>query len=86
MLLLPDYSVTFHESVREADVYIVATAGGQETSSNTALMECVAFPLCCQAVEHGSGCTTDPSSFSDRLCIMAHTLRIASARRITAVL
>ncbi|BGP28006.1 hypothetical protein JCM10295v2_006993 [Rhodotorula toruloides] len=54
-----ELSVTFHESVREADVYIVATAGGMETSSNTALME---------------------------LCIMAHTLRIASARRITAVL
>ncbi|GAA5997570.1 ribose-phosphate diphosphokinase [Rhodotorula paludigena] len=53
-----ELSVTFHESVREADVYIVATASGDETSTNGALME---------------------------LCIMAHTLRIASARRITAV-
>lgn len=53
-----ELSVTFHESVREADVYIVATASGDETGTNGALME---------------------------LCIMAHTLRIASARRITAV-
>ncbi|GAA5902204.1 ribose-phosphate diphosphokinase [Sporobolomyces salmoneus] len=53
-----ELSVTFHESVREADVYIVATASGDETGTNGALME---------------------------LCIMAHTLRIASAKRITAV-
>ncbi|GAA5836316.1 hypothetical protein JCM11251_001461 [Rhodosporidiobolus azoricus] len=53
-----ELSVTFHESVREADVYIVATASSDETPTNGALME---------------------------LCIMAHTLRIASARRITAV-
>ncbi|GAA6041422.1 hypothetical protein JCM8097_005243 [Rhodosporidiobolus ruineniae] len=53
-----ELSVTFHESVREADVYIVATASSEETPTNGALME---------------------------LCIMAHTLRIASARRITAV-
>ncbi|SGY82924.1 BQ5605_C009g05604 [Microbotryum silenes-dioicae] len=53
-----ELSVTFHESVREADVYIVATASSDETGTNGALME---------------------------LCIMAHTLRIASARRITAV-
>ncbi|GAA5876441.1 hypothetical protein JCM8547_002127 [Rhodosporidiobolus lusitaniae] len=53
-----ELSVTFHESVREADVYIVATASSEETTTNGALME---------------------------LCIMAHTLRIASARRITAV-
>ncbi|KAM0749406.1 ribose-phosphate pyrophosphokinase [Meredithblackwellia eburnea MCA 4105] len=53
-----EVSVTFHESVREADVYIVATASSMETSTNGSLME---------------------------LCIMAHTLRIASARRITAV-
>ncbi|BGP20630.1 hypothetical protein JCM10213v2_008793 [Rhodosporidiobolus nylandii] len=53
-----ELSVTFHESVREADVYIVATASGDETPTNGAFME---------------------------LCIMAHTLRIASARRITAV-
>ncbi|GAA6020706.1 hypothetical protein JCM10207_001992 [Rhodosporidiobolus poonsookiae] len=53
-----ELSVTFHESVREADVYIVATASGDESPTNGALME---------------------------LCIMAHTLRIASARRITAV-
>ncbi|GAA5977186.1 hypothetical protein JCM11641_003870 [Rhodosporidiobolus odoratus] len=53
-----ELSVTFHESVREADVYIIATASSEETTTNGALME---------------------------LCIMAHTLRIASARRITAV-
>ncbi|KAL8279748.1 hypothetical protein RQP46_007843 [Phenoliferia psychrophenolica] len=53
-----ELSVTFHESVREADVYIVATASSEETGTNGSLME---------------------------LCIMAHTLRIASARRITAV-
>ncbi|GAA5954132.1 hypothetical protein JCM8115_003319 [Rhodotorula mucilaginosa] len=53
-----ELSVAFHESVREADVYIVATASSPETATNGALME---------------------------LCIMAHTLRIASARRITAV-
>ncbi|KAK4056351.1 hypothetical protein OIO90_002494 [Microbotryomycetes sp. JL221] len=54
-----ELSVTFHESVRESDVYIVATASSDETPTNGALME---------------------------LCIMAHTLRIASARRITAVI
>ncbi|GAA5876199.1 hypothetical protein JCM3774_002323 [Rhodotorula dairenensis] len=53
-----ELSVAFHESVREADVYIVATASSPDTATNGALME---------------------------LCIMAHTLRIASARRITAV-
>ena len=36
-------SVTFHESVREADVYIVATASSEETGTNGALMECVTF-------------------------------------------
>lgn len=41
-------SVTFHESVREADVYIVATASGDETSTNGALMECVCFLYQCQ--------------------------------------
>ncbi|KAM0789833.1 hypothetical protein ACM66B_006680 [Microbotryomycetes sp. NB124-2] len=54
-----ELSVAFHESVRESDVYIVATASSDETPTNGALME---------------------------LCIMAHTLRIASARRITAVI
>ncbi|KAI5479475.1 hypothetical protein MNV49_003416 [Pseudohyphozyma bogoriensis] len=54
-----EVSVNFHESVRESDVYIVATASSDETGTNGALME---------------------------LCIMAHTLRIASARRITAVI
>ncbi|GAA5998972.1 hypothetical protein JCM5350_004631, partial [Sporobolomyces pararoseus] len=33
-----ELSVTFHESVREADVYIVATASGDETGTNGALM------------------------------------------------
>ncbi|CEQ41053.1 SPOSA6832_02738, partial [Sporobolomyces salmonicolor] len=34
-----ELSVTFHESVREADVYIVATASGDETGTNGALMD-----------------------------------------------
>lgn len=53
----------FHESVREADVYIVATASSAETGTNGALMECGAsflllsrrvadfFP---QALHHGA--------------------------------
>jgi ribose-phosphate pyrophosphokinase len=38
--------VTFHESVRESDVYIVATASSEETTTNGALMECVLSFLC----------------------------------------
>ncbi|SCV74719.1 BQ2448_7748 [Microbotryum intermedium] len=34
-----ELSVTFHESVREADVYIVATASSDETGTNGALMD-----------------------------------------------
>lgn len=59
MLPSGEIAVQFHESVRDSDVYIVATASSDEVGTNGALME---------------------------LCIMAHTLRIASARRITAVL
>lgn len=33
--------MNFQESVREADVYIVATASSDETSTNGALMEFV---------------------------------------------
>lgn len=33
--------VTFHESVREADVYIITTASSMETGTNGALMEWV---------------------------------------------
>lgn len=35
----PARSVAFHESVREADVYIVATASSPDTATNGALME-----------------------------------------------
>jgi len=79
-LFVLDCSVTFHESVREADVYIVATASGDETGTNGALMELVPFFSLYIGLD-----TQLTSTCSLRLCIMAHTLRIASARRITAV-
>jgi hypothetical protein len=75
--------VTFHESVREADVYIVATASSDETGTNGALMECV-FSLLPPDRLASQHLVTD-AALQRRLCIMAHTLRIASARRITAV-
>ncbi|BGP58503.1 hypothetical protein JCM8202v2_006172 [Rhodotorula sphaerocarpa] len=37
-----ELSVAFHESVREADVYIVATASSPDTATNGALMEITA--------------------------------------------